>query len=46
VGLLWRVDRALALGRDIVDNTEFAAGLNALKATSLWQKSFGLTKAA
>ncbi len=39
----------LALGRDIVDETEFVAGLDqaaegvlrTLKATSLWKKSFG-----
>jgi hypothetical protein len=39
----------LALGRDIVDETEFVAGLDqaaegilrSLKATHLWQKSFG-----
>jgi hypothetical protein len=38
-----------ALGRDIVDEAEFVAGLDqaaegvlrALKATNLWQKSFG-----
>ena len=39
----------LALGRDLVDEAEFVAGLDqaaegvlrALKATNLWQKSFG-----
>ncbi len=39
----------LALGRDIVDEAEFVAGLDqaaegvlrALKATNLWQKTFG-----
>ena len=39
----------MALGKDIVDETEFVAGLDqaaegvlrALKATSLWQKAFG-----
>ena len=39
----------LVFGRDIVDETEFVAGLDqaaegvlrALKATHLWQKSFG-----
>jgi hypothetical protein len=44
----------LALGRDIVDEAEFVAGLDqaaegvlrALKATNLWQKFFGSTKAA
>jgi hypothetical protein len=44
----------LALGRDIVDEIEFVAGLDqagegvlqALKATNLWQKTFGPTKAA
>ena len=44
----------LALGRDIVDEAEFVAGLDqaaegvlpALKATSLWQKTFGPIKAA
>jgi hypothetical protein len=43
----------LALGRDIVDEAEFVAGLDqaaegvlrALKATNLWQKSFGASKA-
>ncbi len=44
----------LALGRDIVDEAEFVAGLDqaaegvlrALKATNLWQKTFGSTKTA
>ncbi len=44
----------LILGRDIVDETEFVAGLDqaaegvlrALKATNTWQKAFGTTKAA
>ena len=44
----------LALGRDIVDESEFIAGLDqaaegvlrALKATNLWQKSFGTGRAA
>jgi hypothetical protein len=39
----------LALGRDLVDEAEFVAGLDqaaegvlrALKATNIWQKSFG-----
>ncbi len=39
----------LVLGRDLVDETEFVAGLDqaaegvlrALKATNLWQKAFG-----
>jgi len=39
----------LALGRDLVDESEFVAGLDqasegvlrALKATNLWRKSFG-----
>ncbi len=43
----------LALGRDIVDEAEFLAGLDqaaegvlrALKATNLWQKTFGAKKA-
>ena len=43
----------LALGRDIVDEAEFVAGLDhaaegvlrALKAKNLWQKSFGRTNA-
>jgi hypothetical protein len=42
----------LALGRDIVDEAEFVAGLDqaaegvrrALKATNLWQKTFGLKR--
>lgn len=44
----------LALGRDIVDEAEFVAGLDqaaegvlrALKATMLWQKSFGASNKA
>ncbi len=44
----------LALGKDIVDEAEFVAGLDqaaegvlrALKATNLWQKSFGTAKSA
>jgi len=44
----------LALGRDIVDETEFVAGLDqaaegvlrALKATNLWKNRFGTGKAA
>jgi hypothetical protein len=44
----------LALGKDILDEPEFVAGLDqaaegvlrALKATNLWQKTFGPTKAA
>ena len=42
----------LALGKDIVDEVEFVAGLDqaaegvlrALKATNLWQKNFEFTK--
>jgi hypothetical protein len=42
----------LALGRDIVDEAEFVAGLDqaaegvlrALKATDLWKKTFAVTK--
>ena len=44
----------LALGRDIVDEAEFVAGLDqaaegvlrALKSTSLWQKTFGSSRTA
>ena len=44
----------LTLSRDIIDEAEFVAGLDqaaegvlrALKATNLWQKTFGPTKAA
>jgi len=44
----------LALGRDIVDEAEFIAGLDqaaegvlrSLKATNLWQKTFGANKPA
>ena len=44
----------LVLGRDIVDEAEFVAGLDqaaegvlrSLKSMSIWQKTFGTTKAA
>jgi len=44
----------MALGRDIVDEAEFMAGLDqaaegilrAVKATNLWQKTFDQSKAA
>jgi hypothetical protein len=44
----------LALGRDLVDEAEFVAGLDqaaegvlrALKATNIWKKAFGLSLAS